>query len=429
MNRKILIIDAYHDSDKGGVGILHGLLDAIDAINENYDISVMYRWGENTKEYETANRHTSNIYKKISFYGHPLPHSGDTTKSILKKYYYRFILPFIILFNPEFYKSDSIKALIDADIIISKGGHFYHHRKNSLLSNLSLFHKYYILLLCRRMNKKYCIFAQTFGPFNTYLSKRITKFVLDKAFYIGVREVITKKILEEIGLTNITVVPDTAFYFRKKKTVLANVDSIPSEKYVAITARYWTYDVTGQNMSDKIYENYVDCMAKCSDFIISRYKYKIALVVHTKGEHSTKEDDEKPIRDIYKKIQNKNETYILNSDFSPYELLNIYNNAQFLIGTRLHSVIFTLIQSKPVIAVAYTHKTEGIMNMMGLNQYYIDIDKINYKDVEKLVKKLTDNYEHITAIISENVKTMRAQIILNLKNAINKGFELCTNIT
>jgi colanic acid/amylovoran biosynthesis protein len=47
------------------------------------------------------------------------------------------------------------------------------------------------------------------------------------------------------------------------------------------------------------------------------------------------------------------------------------------IGTRMHSNIFALSQSVPVIAIAYQHKTWGIAHMLGIKSWVIDIRQIS----------------------------------------------------
>ena len=71
--KNILIIDAYHDSDRGGAGILSGIINILKKIekekNENFNISVLYRFSQNDSRYKTAFRHTKKMYPFLRFYG------------------------------------------------------------------------------------------------------------------------------------------------------------------------------------------------------------------------------------------------------------------------------------------------------------------------------------------------------------------------
>lgn len=55
----------------------------------------------------------------------------------------------------------------------------------------------------------------------------------------------------------------------------------------------------------------------------------------------------------------------------------IYSYYDFMIGTRFHSVIFSLNVGTPSIAIAYGgNKGKGIMEDLGNSDFSIDIDKL-----------------------------------------------------
>src|SRR5690554_6950790 len=84
-NMKILVIDAYHDSDRGGVGILaglvHSLRTAVSRRKEPLQISVVYRFSSNDPRFATATRHTKQMFPDIRILGSPIntsPMAGYT---------------------------------------------------------------------------------------------------------------------------------------------------------------------------------------------------------------------------------------------------------------------------------------------------------------------------------------------------------------
>lgn len=63
-----------------------------------------------------------------------------------------------------------------------------------------------------------------------------------------------------------------------------------------------------------------------------------------------------------------------------------YGLMDIFIGTRLHSNIFALTAGTPAVMLQYQYKTRGVVEMMGLEDWVIDINEVNESNLsEKLV--------------------------------------------
>jgi colanic acid/amylovoran biosynthesis protein len=60
-------------------------------------------------------------------------------------------------------------------------------------------------------------------------------------------------------------------------------------------------------------------------------------------------------------------------NLNPYEAAALYATFDLLIGTRMHANIIAMLVGTPAVAIAYEHKTTGIMNDLGLDDLVIDI--------------------------------------------------------
>ena len=65
-----------------------------------------------------------------------------------------------------------------------------------------------------------------------------------------------------------------------------------------------------------------------------------------------------------------------------------YNQLDFLIGTRFHSVIFSLTSGVPCIAIEYEHKSRGIMRELGLEHWVLAIGDVTEARLGRLFDKL-----------------------------------------
>ena len=78
-----------------------------------------------------------------------------------------------------------------------------------------------------------------------------------------------------------------------------------------------------------------------------------------------------------------------------------------MIGTRFHSVIFSLNVNVPSIAIAYGgNKGKGIMNFLGNDDFSIDMDKISHETLVDKFIKLDSNRDAYL----ENLKEKRRMI-------------------
>jgi colanic acid/amylovoran biosynthesis protein len=60
-------------------------------------------------------------------------------------------------------------------------------------------------------------------------------------------------------------------------------------------------------------------------------------------------------------------------NLTPYEAAALYASFDLLIGTRMHANIISMLVGTPAVAIAYEHKTTGIMNELGLDDLVVDI--------------------------------------------------------
>ena len=92
------------------------------------------------------------------------------------------------------------------------------------------------------------------------------------------------------------------------------------------------------------------------------------------------------------------------------QLKKIYSKMDYLIGTRFHSVIFSLSSRIPVIAITYGgNKGKGIMKDMGLEEYALPMNSITKEVLIKKFVQLTENKESIKSIINEALKRYNEQ--------------------
>ena len=105
---------------------------------------------------------------------------------------------------------------------------------------------------------------------------------------------------------------------------------------------------------------------------------------------------------------------IQNSNFN----INFYEDINIMIGMRLHSLIFAVQNSIPVIGIAYTPKVERFFTELNLKEFCLKVDQFirlndtfqevlrRHKEISKKLQQYTLNANIVIAKCVENIKNI-----------------------
>ncbi|WP_197052404.1 polysaccharide pyruvyl transferase family protein [Halobellus rufus] len=429
--KRVTVVDAYHDSDRGGAGILAGVIDTLHHIENEEEsdiaIDVVYRFSDGDSRFADADRHTSVRYPDVQTHGQTISTSWPDKFPINYIYALKMVLTsLVVLVLPQLSKRSGVHAIRNSDYVISKGGHFYQFQdNNSLRSYFSAYHKLYTLLLTIRLQKPLAIVSHSFGPFNNYAARILIKYVLRHASYTSAREVRSLDIIEQLGGDRYNLNADTAFAMdlevNEGAKKIINENSLTEKDFAVLTARQWDFPNYDRAEVPQLYDDYLSEMAELADWLVAEeYVTNIALVVHNNGTHQPHEDDSKPVNSICRRMNHSNSTIIIDDDLSPQTQSELYGKSKLMIGTRMHSAIFSFVGGAPALAISYTHKTEGIMAMLGLSRYVVQIGTMNREKAKKRLKEIIKNRESITNQSSERITILKKELTSDIKSHISQ---------
>jgi colanic acid/amylovoran biosynthesis protein len=109
------------------------------------------------------------------------------------------------------------------------------------------------------------------------------------------------------------------------------------------------------------------------------------------------DDDRDVANRIFTVVANKQCVMNCTISYNHYELKKLYDCLDFIVGTRFHSVIFSLTSYVPALAIEYEYKTGGIMKDLGLSKWVIPIEQVAADNLyEKFMQLLSerDIYKH-----------------------------------
>lgn len=398
---KVTLVNGWHDDNKGDSGIVNATLSLIFSSCHNAKCSIVSTFTENNPNFYNAHRHLLTQFPELDIISSPLPEYRG------KLFFWVVKLLSALFFISIGYKkyNKTFNVIAKSELVISKGGHIFYNVRSHPRDLMSLLRHLFPLIIARRFKVPFAIFSQSVGPFKGHFGAYLTKFVFNKAKVVFVREDISYDITTKIGVDplKVYVIPDAAFYLKadvseRVKKILKE-KSLKNDSFWAVTVRSWPPGNTREDQSKK--NKYLDEMAKFLSKSVERGEVdQIAIVVHTIGPLVI-EDDHIPSQLLYNKLlELGTEVSIIEDDLTPRELVGLYSMASLLIGTRFHSVIFSLAGGTPALAVSYFGpKAHGIMKLINMDFFCLNIESFNSAEaLDRIVKLKQMDTTHIKKI-------------------------------
>ena len=258
-------------------------------------------------------------------------------------------------------------ALANADLVISLGGGYLRGGPD-LPSDVSVAFLLLPLWIAQRFGVPVVSAPQSYGPFPTRFQSKAVRRVLSRDTVVSAREDISLNLLAEAGIPAEIMRRDvdSAFAFnchseRDWRTELR----IPVEDtIVLVTAR--------QYLPPKEQAAYEQALAATIEHALRENGVHVILAPQVTCAY--REDDDRIVqRRIAVQVPHERLLSIEDDTISHHDVMALYSAADFMVGTRFHSVIFSLLAHVPCIAISYERKGRGIMRDLDLEHWVIDM--------------------------------------------------------
>lgn len=325
-----------------------------------------------------------------------------------------------IFFSEKIYST--IKQFKSADAIFVKGGGFIHAYGEKTAPYLMWYFLFYVRL-AQKLKKKVVFLPNSYGPFKGLTVKYQVKNVFNKLDLTYAREETSAMSLGQLLQKKIPVEMDLGFFLEegdreKSKKLLQKYNLSPNDKIVGITIRPWRFP--GHHNPVELYEKYLSSVKSVISHITAK-GFKVALCNQSLGPNSH-EDDRNAIKEILKEVENENVIWI-NENLACTDLKALYSNFYFFIGTRFHSIIFSLTSLIPSIAIGYGgNKAKGIMGDFNLNEYVIPIEDVESDILISKFDQAINEYDSIKNKLKSSlglIDESRNRLMADIKSLFN----------
>lgn len=291
-----------------------------------------------------------------------------------------------------------------ADAVLIAGGDKYYQYDEGLINAIKRLPKTFEAILAITVGTKIIIYGHSAGPFDNRYYKRVIKYICDKSALVTAREPISRDYLADLS-SDIKLTGDAAFLAPRASTQtvqseLAEYNINNSKPIAGITTRQWNFPDSDGNMTEYI-SGIKTTISKLRD-----NGYQIVLFPQVIGPYT---DD----RIVSRKIAgNTDGVTVLESDYDVSILKALIGCCDIFVGTRMHSNIFALSEGVPTVAIAYRHKTRGIMRMFNLEEYVVDIADVE-SNLPRKVEELMNEEQKLESHLKQELPKMRNKSRLN----------------
>lgn len=287
-------------------------------------------------------------------------------------------------------------AIRKSKILLSGGG-------SLLQDDTSARSIHYYLAILRMglfLRKKVFLISNGIGPLIRESNKRHVARVLNKVNHTTVRDDNSRQLLEDIGVNpaKITVSADLviAMDLQPKeigKKILMDLGIIDdSRKRLAIAIRQKDFRTEEKrNQLVKL----ANTLAEKHSVIFIPFYYK---------------NDTKIYEDIHEYTDPH--VYFIREKYNSDEFMSILQNIDILVGSRLHSLIFSLVAEIPFVGISYDPKIESFMDMISMKPV-CTMATFSEERIVAAVQELEENYESKKQEVLNAKQLLRTRLDLN----------------
>jgi len=380
--KRVIISHVYSSDNKGDAALTSVLISDLKRKFPAAAITILTLDAVNKEgHFEGVPETSSFMYYALNKYRNPLLKLGYTlgmvSSTLLWAAAYRFLgrrlyLPVHLREIAELYAR--------ADLIVPVGGGYMRSREG-LRNRLNVPLLLHPLFFSYLLGKPTVLYAQSMGPFQNKFETLLVAFVLQRMTLILLREDTSKALLARLGVThNVARAIDSGFLLASSSTLkLRKKYHIPAHTLlVGVTVRSW--------LKGKAQLAYEQAVASALDAIIETAHAHVIFIPQVTA---SKGDDDRIVSRQVRSLMRHTESASLVEDAPDHHRIKaMYDNLDILLGTRFHSVIFSLTSYVPVLAIEYEHKTSGIMRDLQLEQWTIKIEDATAQKLTVLLQKL-----------------------------------------
>jgi polysaccharide pyruvyl transferase WcaK-like protein len=283
------------------------------------------------------------------------------------------------------------------------------------------FMKCLTFILCKVVGLPVILSGQTIGPINGKFDSCFAKYALNNVHVITLREETSMPVLKRVGIIKPVVEVTADDSLQLNSAPLSVLNRIVKDEYLVDKHPLIGFNIFGLPLlnSEVNLLKAKWLLANVADYLIEKYDASIVFVPMQYGDP----DDRITELETLALMAHKEKAFVLENIHSDMELKGLIGQMDFAIGFRYHFVTFAVTSGVPAIGLYstpyYSTKIRGVLSLMGLQDYALDLNKTSYSSLIALIDEVLANKRSIGEMLVNRTTTLRARSLLSIKYAAN----------
>jgi polysaccharide pyruvyl transferase CsaB len=261
-------------------------------------------------------------------------------------------------------------------LVLGGGGILYDLDAEVYLREVFLAHEFDIPVM---------VYAISAGPLTNARARRAVRTALNSAAVITVRDRHGYRLLEDVGVEreiHLTADPALLLQHHELSLDVIKAEGVEFERHlIGFNVRE-----PGPAAPDIDPDDYYVLLANAADFMIERMDCDVVFV-------SMETTDVRHSHAVVAHMQNPHRAEVLRRQYSPHQILGLVGHFEFVVGMRLHFLIFAAIRGVAFTALPYASKVLGFIQDLG-----IDAPSLGNVTSGQLIAQIDRAWDERTAI-------------------------------
>lgn len=257
------------------------------------------------------------------------------------------------------------------------------------------------------------LWGASVGPFeaNPYF-KSVVSHHLSRMDMIAVRETTSSTYLrDELGLFNITNIPDPAFNLQPQKTDIVSI--WPKTGCAGVLGFNISPLIQRYRSSEEVETVFLEEITGFIQQVVKDMDLSVLLIPHVIPRvNMVYDNDMHYMEGIIRRLGDMDgRVRLIEKPLNAAQTKYVISKCRFFIGARTHSTIAALSTMVPTISISYSVKARGInQDLFGHTGYVLETPEVNAKSLMRHLEKLQVNEADIRKELEDKIPMWRSHL-------------------
>lgn len=270
--------------------------------------------------------------------------------------------------------------------------------------------------------KPFVVFGAGVKPLKSAYGRRMVPALLRRARFISVRDDDSKRILTELGVPNVELTADSAFFaqpadVRAVTALLAEYGIDADESLLVVSPRLLSPDrkrlYLQEAMEDQLIRETPEKIARVIDALAPRFGRVVLMAMHFHGPDS----DVPIIREIMSRVTARN-AHVIDRELTPDLAIGLFRRARLVLAVRLHALLLSASMGTPIVGIAYEQKVRSLFGVLGVEEYCHDLFRLDADALVGSAEQALRNENALRTHLRTRVDALRARVLSSAEVAL-----------